>query len=296
MTAVIVFLVVIGCMAGVLNCFAASNNDYSDIYTDRLMFMSDDMANQFIAFIYNVNPKRVSDEQRSINDIFNYLTGRLIPGSDEYRIAQAAFICTASTFVSKHTNDAQRINDIALNNLISLLKEKAGNGDNPGYDVANQELGKVKNSIKRILYYAGGFSDSEIMTSIDLAMSGYLTVTSIEGKVNNLLGSVQTVVNAFFAITSNNTVKAYGYYTTYVNFRPNGTEYIDLWMGTYEIMNSGVIDGFNKMMSACGFGKAWSDIEMKRMLRFFGEFTYHSICEQKKADDYSNKSNIYSNI
>ncbi len=253
--------------------------DFSDVYTDELTFMSDEMAQSFIGFIYNVAPDKVTNEMKNMDDIFRYLTGRLTKGTDEYIYAQSAFLLTAKTFVNNHMAGSGSIATISADNLINMLQSKIGDNPDVGADVANEALGNIKSKIKKILYYAFEFDSDEVVTNIDLAMSGYQTVLDVKGKVENFVFAVEAAINSCFYITSSNTAKAYGYYVTYVNNR--GHDYLELMMGTYELLSASDLDGISIFMQSVGFGNSWTNEEVQRLLRIFGEFTYHSMLEVK---------------
>jgi len=263
---------------------ASTEDNVFDAITDDIEFMTDEMAQSFIGFIYNVRADLVTDEMKSTNDIFNYLTGRLTRGSEKYYIAQSAFLLTANLFVNKHITEGDKIATISSDKLIELLKEQIGSGD-PADAIVNEALGKVKSSIKKILYYIFEYDNSGFFQNLDLAISGYNSINGIKGKVEDFVAEVQTVVNAYLYVTSTNTTKAYNYYALYVNSRKyydTNPQILALVLDTYNIGNISDLDGITIFLDKIGFGNSWTNKDVQKILRIFGEFTYHSMCPQSE--------------
>ncbi len=260
----------------------AASADYSDIYKSELTFMSDKMAQAFIGFIYNVNTSKVSDEMKSMDNIFNYLTGRLTKGSDEYIYAQTAFLLTQSSFINRNLNTADKVTGIASNNLINLLMEKSGSNPDVAANLANSFLGDVKSRLKKILLYVTEFDETLFYQNFEMVMSTYSSYTSVKGKVEDFIFAVDSFVNASFLLTNHNAKQSYEYYSVYLNNRKHGEEILELLLDTFILGSSGFYDGMINILDFIGLGNSWSNEDVQRLLRTFAEFTYHSQLEMEK--------------
>lgn len=255
---------------------AKASGNFDDIYTEELKFMSDQMANEFIGFIYNKAPGDVTDEERTTKDIFNYLTGRLQKGSDEYIHAQSAFLLTLQECVNKQIKNSSKVMAVSSENLINLLKNKAGGGDVLD-SVVDEELEEITSIIGRLFSYVFD-KHGDAADEISVLLKSYNNATGVVGKVDDVIFAIETIVNSSFLASSYNTSKAYDYFSTYVNIRNIGPEYVDTYMLAVE-MDTNFISDFISFFSSMGFGNSWTDVDIQRELRTFGEFTYHSKVE-----------------
>ena len=280
---------------------AADANDFSATFTNGLKYMDSNTANSFIGFIYNVRTDRVSDDMRSMGDIYRYLTGGFTKGTDEYEYAQFCFLITSEYFINKQTSIQSSYASQATNNLITFLQKKVGSDESGAQQLVNSELGKVKGYIKKVLYYAFDMQYDETIRNIDMVMSSYNNVTSVVDKVKKLVEAVGTTINTYYLISSTNSLKAYNYYNTYLNNRDIGTEMglLELIMNTYNIGNISIIDSIPIFLEKLGFGNSWTSEDVQRVLRVFAEFTYHSrkefsqLSEGSKPQDTHNHTTTF---
>ena len=257
---------------------AVDANDFSATFTDGLKYMDGNTANSFIGFIYNVRTDRVSDDMRSMGDIYRYLTGGFTKGTDEYEYAQFCFLITSEYFINKQTSIQSSYASQATNNLITFLKKKVGSDESGAQQLVNSELGKVKGYIKKVLYYAFDMQYDETIRNIDMVLSSYNNVTSVVDKVKKLVEAVGTTINTYYLISSTNSLKAYNYYTAYLNNRDIGTEqgFLEFIMNANNIGSVADIDSIPIFLEKLGFGNSWTSEDVQRVLRVFAEFTYHS--------------------
>ena len=274
---------------------AADANDFSATFTDGLKYMDGNTANSFIGFIYNVRTDRVSDDMRSMGDIYRYLTGGFTKGTDEYEYAQFCFLITSEYFINKQISTQSSYASQATNNLITFLQKKVGSDESGAQQLVNSELGKVKGYIKKVLYYAFDMENDEIIQNIDMVLSSYNNVTSLVDKVKKLIESVYVTINTYYLITATNTLKAYNYYTAYLNNRDIGTEQglLELIMNANNIGSVSAIDSIPIFLEKLGFGNSWTSEDVQRVLRVFAEFTYHSRKEFSQLSDGNNLQEIH---
>ena len=272
---------------------AADANDFSATFTNGLKYMDGNTANSFIGFIYNVRTDRVSDDMRSMGDIYRYLTGGFTKGTDEYEYAQFCFLITSEYFINKQTSTQSSYASQATNNLITFLQKKVGSDESGAQQLVNSELGKVKGYIKKVLYYAFDMENDEIIQNIDMVLSSYNNVTSLVDKVKKLIESVYVTINTYYLITATNTLKAYNYYNTYLSYRDLGTEQgiLELIMDVYNIGSVSFVDSVPVFLEKLGFGKSWTSADVQRILRVFAEFSFHS---REEFAAYSATGNINS--
>ena len=272
---------------------AADANDFSATFTNGLKYMDGNTANSFIGFIYNVRTDRVSDDMRSMSDIYRYLTGGFTKGTDEYEYAQFCFLITSEYFINKQTSTQSSYASQATNNLITFLQKKVGSDESGAQQLVNSELGKVKGYIKKVLYYAFDMENDEIIQNIDMVLSSYNNVTSLVDKVKKLIESVYVTINTYYLITATNTLKAYNYYNTYLSYRDLGTEQgiLELIMDVYNIGSVSFVDSVPVFLEKLGFGKSWTSADVQRILRVFAEFSFHS---REEFAAYSATGNINS--
>ena len=272
---------------------AADANDFSATFTNGLKYMDGNTANSFIGFIYNVRTDRVSDDMRSMGDIYRYLTGGFTKGTDEYEYAQFCFLITSEYFINKQISTQSSYASQATNNLITFLQKKVGSDESGAQQLVNSELGKVKGYIKKVLYYAFDMENDEIIQNIDMVLSSYNNVTSLVDKVKKLIESVYVTINTYYLITATNTLKAYNYYTTYLSYRDLGTEQgiLELIMDVYNIGSVSFVDSVPVFLEKLGFGKSWTSADVQRILRVFAEFSFHS---REEFAAYSSTGNINS--
>ena len=274
---------------------AADANDFSATFTNGLKYMDGNTANSFIGFIYNVRTDRVSDDMRSMGDIYRYLTGGFTKGTDEYEYAQFCFLITSEYFINKQISTQSSYASQATNNLITFLQKKVGSDESGAQQLVNSELGKVKGYIKKVLYYAFDMENDEIIQNIDMVLSSYNNVTSLVDKVKKLIESVYVTINTYYLITATNTLKAYNYYTAYLNNRDIGTEQglLELIMNANNIGSVSAIDSIPIFLEKLGFGNSWTSEDVQRVLRVFAEFTYHSRKEFSQLSDGNNLQDIH---
>ncbi len=274
---------------------AADANDFSATFTNGLKYMDGNTANSFIGFIYNVRTDRVSDDMRSMGDIYRYLTGGFTKGTDEYEYAQFCFLITSEYFINKQISTQSSYASQATNNLITFLQKKVGSDESGAQQLVNSELGKVKGYIKKVLYYAFDMENEEIIQNIDMVLSSYNNVTSLVDKVKKLIESVYVTINTYYLITATNTLKAYNYYTAYLNNRDIGTEQglLELIMNANNIGSVSAIDSIPIFLEKLGFGNSWTSEDVQRVLRVFAEFTYHSRKEFSQLSDGNNLQDIH---
>ena len=272
---------------------AADANDFSATFTNGLKYMDGNTANSFIGFIYNVRTDRVSDDMRSMGDIYRYLTGGFTKGTDEYEYAQFCFLITSEYFINKQISTQSSYASQATNNLITFLQKKVGSDESGAQQLVNSELGKVKGYIKKVLYYAFDMENDEIIQNIDMVLSSYNNVTSLVDKVKKLIESVYVTINTYYLITATNTLKAYNYYNTYLSYRDLGTEQgiLELIMDVYNIGSVSFVDSVPVFLEKLGFGKSWTSADVQRILRVFAEFSFHS---REEFAAYSATGNINS--
>ena len=280
---------------------AADANDFSATFTNGLKYMDGNTANSFIGFIYNVRTDRVSDDMRSMGDIYRYLTGGFTKGTDEYEYAQFCFLITSEYFINKQTSIQSSYASQATNNLITFLKKKVGSDESGAQQLVNSELGKVKGYIKKVLYYAFDMQYDETIRNIDMVLSSYNNVTSVVDKVKKLVEAVGTTINTYYLISSTNSLKAYNYYTAYLNNRDIGTEqgFLEFIMNANNIGSVADIDSIPIFLEKLGFGNSWTSEDVQRVLRVFAEFTYHSrkefsqLSEGRKPQDTHNHTTTF---
>ena len=280
---------------------AVDANDFSATFTDGLKYMDGNTANSFIGFIYNVRTDRVSDDMRSMGDIYRYLTGGFTKGTDEYEYAQFCFLITSEYFINKQTSIQSSYASQATNNLITFLKKKVGSDESGAQQLVNSELGKVKGYIKKVLYYAFDMQYDETIRNIDMVLSSYNNVTSVVDKVKKLVEAVGTTINTYYLISSTNSLKAYNYYTAYLNNRDIGTEqgFLEFIMNANNIGSVADIDSIPIFLEKLGFGNSWTSEDVQRVLRVFAEFTYHSrkefsqLSEGRKPQDTHNHTTTF---
>ncbi len=264
---------------------AATEDNVFDAITDDIEFMTDEMAQSFIGFIYNVRADLVTDDMKSTGNIFNYITGRLSKGSEEYYLAQSAFLLTTDFFINKHVTEGDKICTFTTENLINILQKQLGGSENPADAIVNEAIGNVEKTIKKLLYYVFEYDQSDFFTNLDLAFSGYNTIVGIKGKVEKFVDSVQGVLNAYLLVTASNCTKAYNYFAIYVTHRysyESVPAQLELALLLYNIGSVSELDGITIFFDKIGFGNSWTNKNVQHILRVFGEFVYHSKCEQNE--------------
>ncbi len=265
-----------------------SENYEEDFYatmTDSLEFMDSKTAESFIGFIYNRKMSNVTDENKSTKDLYNYLTGNLERGSEEYYEAQYTFINTASEYINSHVTSSESMFGVTTDNLIKMLEKKAGGASNLTDEIVNQELSKLKKSVKKIVGCVA--ETDELILTIDSVLSAYKNVTGTTGKIESYLESVEIACNSCNYVIASENMKIYNYYLTYLNNRhlesgvleKKGT--LPAILSMYEWWNVSELDGAAIFLQAIGFGNSWTDNDVQRLARVFAEFTYHSINEYK---------------
>ncbi len=263
-----------------------SGLNYSAV-TSTLNFLSPEEADAFIAFIYNKSRSDITGGEK--DRLYDYLTGRIPRGTEEYEYAQMMFLTLSAEAINKHMGSASGRIDTSVNNLTAFLKSKAGVGPDGVVIIYKYD---VKTSCKEILKWIIKneiFEDAESMKIFDTALDGIKDIADVKNKVKDFIAEMNAILDLANLAASDNVRTAYAYYINYVNSR----HYLDKYDAYGKIMfeisceinpeKISELDAFNIVLQTFGIGNSWTNKDIQHLMNIFAEFTYHS---QAEFDSY----------
>ncbi len=252
--------------------------------TSNLQYLTPQEAEAFIAFMYNKTRSQLTQSEKEDNNLYDYLTGQIPRGTDEYELAQMKFLIKSAEAINMHMGDAEASIDTSVDNLTLFLESKI-NSD-PSQELVDGCVNDVKSSCRTLLLDLIG--DDGSIEMFESVFNGVINIVNIKDEAQKFVNELKALFDLANLVAANNNLNAYKYYIVYVN----GRAAIDKWSTGYEqfdvyIANVKVsiteIDIIGGVFDKLGVGHSWTDEDTQHILNTFAEFTYHS---QAEFDSY----------
>ena len=228
------FTILLAIMMFALACMSpVYADDHTDCITDHLVFFEGDnerYAIAFFAFIFNqdfsdiesaeslraaVAERYGEGDANYVIPIYDYMTGRLNAGTQEYIDAQLLFHWFVCTKVNESLLEYNERMEISRVSLISYLEKKVGG--NIAQEMVDETLGDIKDNLRNITITLGGEEVENAFNEFDVVRD-LAGIGNAKKKAAEYVERMTAVLNGVRFYTGRNMAKCYEYFALPVKY------------------------------------------------------------------------------